>query len=205
MNKPSVLSFAYGWGGFLVDLVRIARFRFTNPHSYVKFRNIDSVRRRTGADQFIETGTYRGVTARRAASVFGRVITIELDEELAAGAREYLADLPHVEVVQGDALQQLPEVLSRPELDNMVVLLDGHFSGGETAMGAVLEPAVEAISQLSTVRDKVGGFIVDDFRDFGRAGFPKKSELLAAIEEHFLSHGYEMTVHLDQVLVWKNT
>lgn len=204
MNKPGPFSFVYGWGGYLVDLYRIARARFSHPHSYIKFRNIDSLRRRTGATQFIETGTYRGVTSRRAARIFRKVLTIELDPTLAAESRRQLSDLRHVEVIEGDAMKELPKLLARPDVTDTIIFLDGHFSGSGTALGDMAEPAVEEITMLAAAREKILGIVIDDFRDFGRPGFPAKSQLLEAIERHFLPHGYDMTVFLDQVLVWRS-
>jgi predicted O-methyltransferase YrrM len=43
---------------------------------------IDALRKRTGAKQFMEAGTYLGLTAERCGRVFERVYTIELDHEL---------------------------------------------------------------------------------------------------------------------------
>ena len=97
----------------------------------------------------IESGTYRGVTAARCARQVAKVYTIELDKELAAGATMYLRGCLNVEVIQGDALVELPRILARAEVRDVLVFLDGHFSGGETALGDLAEPAVEQIKALS--------------------------------------------------------
>lgn len=206
MNRPSIWSYWNGLGGFLVDLYRIARFRFRNPHSHAKLGNINSVRRLTGATTLIETGTYRGITARRASKLFQRVITIELDHELATASKEYLADRPNIEVIEGDALKEVTKVLARPEIDRVVLFLDGHYSGGETALGDLAEPAVEEVKILAPFREKILGIVVDDFREFGtQPGWPRKSELIASLENEFVRFGYDLAVHLDQVLVWRTT
>lgn len=199
MNKQG--SHFAAWGGHLVDLWRLVRFQQRNPYSYSKFRNIKSAARRTGATQMIETGTYLGNTAMRCAPHFQKLYTIELDKDLAASAAAYLAKRKNVEVIQGDALAELPKILERPEVKDLLVFLDGHFSGGITAHGDVPEPACEEIEVLGRFKDKIRSIVIDDFRCFGNdAGWPTKSALLHSVETHF-NDGFDISVHLDQVLV----
>jgi hypothetical protein len=191
--------------GHLVDIWRFIRFDYENPHSYSKFRNILSVARKTGAHQFVETGTYLGRTTRWAAAHFERVVTIELDRELAARASNALSGLRNVEVLQGDAVVRLREVMARPETRNALVYLDGHFSGGVTARGALDEPACEALEVLVPYREKVRAVVIDDFRTFGiEFPTPSKADLLRSVERHF-GERFDIIVHLDQVLVLRRS
>lgn len=199
MNKQG--AFFSALGGHAIDLFRLLAFDVRNPHSLSKLRNIDAVRRKTGARMMIETGTFLGVTAARAARVFEKVVTVELDQTLADKARAYLRPLPNVEVITGDALAELPKILARPDMEDVLVFLDGHFSGGETAHGDIAEPAVLEVDVLAQFRDKIRGIVIDDFRCFGtEAGWPTKGELIATVERHF-NDAFDITVHLDQVLV----
>lgn len=193
--------FLRGFAGWLLDLLRISRFTFRNPHSYTKYKAIRALARRTGARNFIETGTYRGTTTLRCARHFDKVYTIELDERLAEAATKRLAKYSNVRVIRGDAVQELRRLLEDRSLSDLLVFLDGHFSGGETALGDVPEPALEALDLLAEHRDRVRGIIVDDFREFGQSGWPRKSSLIAAAEDAFAAHGYQIAVHLDQVVV----
>jgi hypothetical protein len=198
MNRPGAHFQAVA--GHLVDLYRLATFRFLNPHSYTKFRQLKNVARQVGARTVIETGTYRGVTARRCSSAFERVYTIELDQALAAESTRYLADRKNVEVIQGDGLVKLPEVMARPDVKDVLVFLDGHFSEGITAKGDHAEPAVLEVIALGQFKEKLRGIVIDDFRLFGAVdGYPPKSVLVRSIEEHF--PGWNLAVHLDQVIV----
>lgn len=186
--------------GMVVDFVELARFRFATMRSLNKFRQIKHEAVRVGATTLIETGTYLGVTTRRCASAFDRVLTVELDEQLARQASAYLADLPHVEVLQGDAVEWLPKLLDRSDVDSVFLFLDAHFSSGVTACGDHPEPALLELEIIARHLPKVRGFIIDDFRSFGvEPGFPKKSELLAACERLF--PGFDLRVHLDQVIL----
>jgi hypothetical protein len=189
--------------GHLVDLYRISSFDFSNPHSYTKFRTIISTKKKTQAKNIIETGTYLGVTTRRCASHFEQVHTIELDAELARKATDFLRPQKNVCVHQGDALEILPLILQR-DMSDILIFLDGHYSGGETACGSMPEPAIEEINIISYFKTKVKAIIIDDFRLFGaEQGFPSKSNLFKAIEEQLPE--FELVVHLDQILITRRS
>jgi len=199
MNKQG--AYLQALGGHCLDLYRLVTFDLGVPHSYSKFRQIDAVRKKTGARMMIETGTYLGVTARRCSHTFEKVYTIELDPALHAQASSWLSVRPNVEVILGDALEKLPTVLARDDVDDVLVFLDGHFSGGVTALGDHPEPAVLEIEVLAKYQDKIRAVIIDDFRCFGvDPGWPKKSELIASIERS-LGDRFDMSVHIDQVVL----
>jgi hypothetical protein len=113
---------------------------------------------------FIETGTYRGGTARWAASHFDRVISIEADRELHSAARKRLASYANVDLRLGqsqDVLTTLMSELSRPAL----VWLDAHWSGGITAGEAAECPLLEEIAAVDAgVMENV--VLIDDARYF---------------------------------------
>lgn len=200
MNQQA--SYLHALGGHAKDLLDLAKFKIINPHSWSKFRQLKAVAGRTGADCLVETGTYLGNTAMRCSRAFRRVYTIELDEKLYEHARRYLSSRENVTCIQGDATIELPKVLCAPDCNNAVLFLDGHFSNNETAHGDVPEPACELLASLADHRDKIKGIVVDDFRLFGvESGWPRKSELLRAAEDHF--PGYRLAVHLDQLTIEK--
>lgn len=200
MNCPSI-SWLAGPAGHMVDLARIWMFRYAPPHSYSKYRQIIAAARRTGARVLVETGTYKGVTTRRCLPHFGKVITIELDTTLAAGAKSRFKSWQNCEVIQGDAAQEVARILERADMDgDILFFLDGHFSGGDTACGQEPEPALDVLRTIAAKKKLVAGIIVDDFREFGtQGGWPTKTQLIAAAESLFAE--FDLVVHLDQLLI----
>jgi len=188
--------------GHAIDLFRLVTFDVSNPHSYSKFRTLKSVQRRTGAKTLIETGTFRGVTTRRCARQFERIFTIEIDPQLAAAAAKYLKPFPHISVIEGDAQREVLQILSGSEARDVLIFLDGHYSGAGTGRGEKPEPAADILEALGKHVDSIAGIVVDDFREFGAApGWPKKWELIRSAEEVFVPRGFRLTVHLDQLLL----
>lgn len=188
--------------GYLLDLWRVARGHPVNPHSLSKLRIINAARIRSGATQMIEVGTYLGVTANRCAKLFRRVHTIELSETLYLRAKDVLANQENVEIYLGDGRHWIERILQSSEASDVLVFLDGHFSGGITARGNVPEPALEEIAILSRFQSKIAAIVIDDFRNFGvEQGTPSKSALLASLERYFPERQYQICVHLDQCIV----
>jgi len=186
--------------GYWLDLYRLSRARFVNAHSYLKFVHLRAVARRCGASTFIETGTYRGVTAYRCSFVFKSVFTIEIQPELATAAATFLARRPNVRVICGDAVSELGRVFQNNTFDSALVYLDGHFSGGVTGCGGLPEPALEEMRVLAEFKSRIGAIVIDDFRSFGvEPGFPQKSELLRAAEDLFGE--YALSVNYDELAI----
>lgn len=197
-------TFFHALGGHCIDLWRMAAFDPGVPYSLSKLRQLRAVGRRTNSRMFIETGTYLGNTARRASYLFEKVITIEVEPKIYEKAKPYLDSRPNIECLLGDCNKLLPEVLDREDVSDCVIFLDGHFSGGETGMADMKEPAVHEIESIAQRRNKVNGIVIDDFRMFGRGrDMPSKSELFRAIEHHLPE--YVVSVNLDQVLIEKKS
>lgn len=201
MNNPLYTPIA-GPLGHLLDIYRLLTFRYANPHSYTKYRQIVAASRRTGARTLIETGTYRGVTTRRCIGNFDRVYTIELDPTLAREAQRRLGRFANCTVIEGDAATEVKRLLDTGNIGNdLLVFLDGHFSGVDTAHGDQAEPAIDVLDAIARHRDRVAAIVIDDFREFGtQKGWPTKGQLLTALERLFPAEYFDILVHLDQAL-----
>jgi hypothetical protein len=196
-----------GIAGHLVDLGKMANGSLKNPHSYTKFLTIVRLQKKLKCQVFLEAGTFKGVMADRCSKVFERVITIELDSRLAEDSKKYLSPRKNVMVVDGDASLEIPKVfnlISAP--DRMIVYLDGHFSGGETACGDVPEPALIILEKMASSIEKIGAIVIDDFRSFGtEKGCPSKAALIAALEQHYYSKGFDIIIQADQVIAQRTS
>jgi hypothetical protein len=123
----------------------------------------EDLRDRLGLARAIETGTYRGRGTRLLASVYPRVVTIEVAPQLAREAQEALADVSGVEVRAGSSRDVLPELIdaATPTL----YWLDGHWSGGQTG-GADDECPVLAELSAIALGHPDDCILIDDARLF---------------------------------------
>ncbi len=185
-----------------LDLLDIARMRFTNPHRYTKFLIIRSLSRRTRSDTLIETGTYTGVMAYYFSFQFDRVYTIELDPRMARRASQFLACRKNVSVLQGDVEELLEPTLQNLPEGRVLLFLDAHYCGEETARGEVSDPIIQELEVASRYLDKIGGIVIDDFRTFGtEPDTPSKSSVLNCVEQIFPNEQFDTRVHLDQIII----
>ncbi len=198
MNDPT--SFVEPIGGYVLDVVAKLRNRPFVPHSLTKLHNIKLCRDLTGVTTVVEVGSYRGVTARRLSYLFPRVITIEIDPALHAIAKGHCASRKNIELLLGDGAELLPKIAASN--DNMLIFLDGHFSGGTTGQGNEPEPVLKELDLLREDLANIGAVVVDDFRLFGvEPGWPRKSEVMRKLEETFEDPAWRLIVQYDQFLV----
>jgi len=131
------------------------------------------LRDRLGLGRAIETGTYRGRSARILAGLFPQVVTIEVDAALVAAASRALSGLPNVTVVHGSSGVELTRLVD-PDTRTLY-WLDGHFSGGVTGGGEAECPLLDELAAIA------GGHpedcvLIDDARLFLAPPPPPYSE-----------------------------
>ncbi len=123
-----------------------------------------SLREKTGAGDFIETGTYHGNTAAWAIGHFSRVTTIELSPEFHAAAQRRFQAQPRLRVLFGHSVGLLPDVLAGLT-QPAIFWLDAHWSGGETAGRDAECPVLGEIGIINASRH-THAIMVDDARLF---------------------------------------
>jgi hypothetical protein len=156
----------------------IRKGRTLPPPHCVKQKTVLSFRKKFRLSVFIETGTYLGEMVEAARHSFERVYSIELSNALHRRAVSKFEADPHVFLVQGDSGERLKEVLD--QLDRPALFwLDGHYSGGNTAMGKTETPIVEELRLIflhPRVREHV--ILIDDARLFiGQGDYPSIDRL----------------------------
>ena len=117
----------------------------------------------------IETGTYLGDSTRLLATIFREVHTIELSPKYHSLAQENLKDVSGIRFYLGDSGLWVEKILQTIQ-EPVVVFLDAHWAGGDTACGAEEVPLLRELQSLTT-RSYPDLLIIDDVRLIGRSGF----------------------------------
>ncbi|MEM1102729.1 MAG: hypothetical protein AAGH48_01330 [Pseudomonadota bacterium] len=155
-----------------------------------------------GCDVFIESGTFKGDTARRMASLFKTVVTIERDAQLHSEARER-HPISNITFISGDSRDELARVL--PKDVNCLVWLDAHWSGHGT-YGEGDECPLLAELQVIFDSTKTATVLIDDARLFlappppphHAAAWPSIDQVVRAIPDD-----YRIIVRDDVIYVLK--
>jgi hypothetical protein len=133
-----------------------------------------------GSRILVETGTYYGETLKALHSTFAELHSIELSAEFFRQARERFGGDSKIHLWQGDSGDVLPDVLkvlNKPAL----FWLDGHYSGGPTALGSEVTPIMRELRAIAQHPLQAAHIVVvDDARLFnGEGGYPTLEELQA--------------------------
>jgi hypothetical protein len=135
----------------------------------VDLRLAADLRDRLKLRRVVETGTFRGITARSLASLFDSVITIELSHTFHQRAAIALSDLPHVQALLGRSAEVLHTATDR-EIPTLY-FLDGHWSAGDTDGVTDQCPVLEEIMAIGRGHP-YDCLIIDDARLFTAAPPP---------------------------------
>lgn len=158
---------------------------------------------RIGATWFVETGTYMGDTLWFMRNAVAKLLSIEVQPELAAIARRRFRSTPQVEIVIGDSATELATVVKR--IDGPCLFwLDGHYSAGMTGRGIKDCPIFEELAAINSIQDRPFSIMIDDARCFGTdPAYPSIAELRRATDKLFPNH--EFNVWNDVIHITKNS
>ena len=170
------------------------------PHA-VKVETVLACARRHGIRRLVETGTFEGEMVRKVRGAFASLVTIELSPALAAEARRKLEPYSGITVLDGDSAEILPRVLAELR-DPALFWLDGHYSGGATARGALETPLLEELRVIAAHARGVPGHVVliDDARLLGTGDYPTRDRVEAILGETM--RGYRLTIE-DDIARWE--
>lgn len=118
----------------------------------------------SGAQTFVETGTFTGQTTRWAADHFARVHTVERSQELFDLYSPDLSAIANVTPHLGDSRTVLPEIIEGLDATPAIHWLDGHWSGGPTAGEDDECPILDELECLASRQQDV--ILIDDARLF---------------------------------------
>ncbi len=178
----------------LSKIISAIKFRlrklFEKPQKEVPYEQkrsvISAVSKQAGYNTFIETGTFFGETIAFFKNDFQKLISIELQPELADKARRRFQNEEHISILEGDSgelLQTIVKQLKEPA----VFWLDGHYSsefmvGDELIKTAKSDTNTPIEKELDAILSSnlPHLILIDDARDFtGRYDYPT----LKAIEK----------------------
>ena len=153
---------------------------------------IRSKAREQGLRVFVETGTYRGEMLKALYEDFGKLISIELSEELFEAARAKFAAFPKIHLVQGDSGVKLREAI-KDLAEPALFWLDAHYSAGITAGAGMDAPIIKELSCLSSRPQPRDTILIDDARLFGwDFGYPKLKVIREYTAKHWPRHVFSV-------------
>lgn len=161
---------------------------------------------------FVESGTNRGDTPVRLYDEFETLHTIELDQKYYERFDKIIEERNYEKIINhfGDTIDIMPLILEQsisPE-ENTVFWLDGHWSGGDTALGVESCPLFEECTSIDNLyKPQIGIIIIDDYRLFGGswAGWDKISEktILSRFKNHKVEYKTDTTHDCMIILITK--
>lgn len=152
------------------------------PHA-VKQQVIRDMQQQFNTRILVETGTYMGDMVALQKDRFDKLYSIELSEKFYKRALRRFRNDKKITLLQGDSAYRLKEIM--PQLNGAALFwLDGHYSGGNTAMGEKECPVREELAFiLPDAKDHV--ILIDDARLFdGTHDYPTMEELQSLVNKY---------------------
>ena len=153
------------------------------PPHVVKQKAISFYRDKYHTPVLVETGTFLGDMVEAQKQHFRQVYSIELSKKLYSRAIKRFKDQPNIVLLQGDSGVRLKEITTQLK-EPALFWLDGHYSGGITAMGDKECPVREELAAI--LPDTKGHVIlIDDARLFnGTHDYPTMQELQSIVDKY---------------------
>ena len=162
------------------------------PPHIIKEELIRDFAKNFNTNTLIETGTYLGDMVQAMKKSFSRIISFELDQTLATQARERFDGDHHIEIIQGDSGKLLGEYLGGID-EPCLFWLDGHYSGGITAKGALETPIKNELTAILSHPVDGHVILIDDARCFtGENDYPTLDELKSFVAERKPEHNFSV-------------
>jgi hypothetical protein len=171
------------------------------PH-YVKQNTIREYANRYGIKAFIETGTFLGIMVNSMKNEFVKVISIELSELLYLRAKKLFSHNKNIEILLGNSEELLPIAISNIK-QPCLFWLDGHYSGGITALASSETPIVKEITAILNHPVTNHILLIDDARLFtGQRDYPTIDELKELLDK--LGVKYHFEIKDDIIIIFRN-
>lgn len=170
------------------------------PH-IIKQNIIKEYSKRFNIKVFIETGTFLGIMINSMKNEFEKLISIELSEPLYDRAKKLFKANSNIEILIGNSADVLPIAIR--DIDQPCIFwLDGHYSGGITAIANLETPIIRELTTIFNhpVKDHV--ILIDDAHLFiGQRDYPTIEELKSLLDKHMIHYHFE--IKEDIIIIFK--
>jgi hypothetical protein len=139
----------------------------------LKMELLQKLKAISGAEVFIESGTYLGNTTALAAEIFDEVHSIEIFSELYSKAKQRFLRNLNVSMYLGDSPEVMSLILPRIQ-KRTLFYLDGHYNGGNTGKGKKNTPILEEIAAIRDTGRTDSVILIDDICNFQESKYPKR-------------------------------
>jgi hypothetical protein len=147
------------------------------PPAVVKRQNLAAFGAAFGISTLVETGTFMGGTMYALKDQFKTLYSIELSPELVRRARRRFSAFPQINILEGDSGEVLGRLIPK-FTEPALFWLDGHYSGGITALAQIETPIVKELRTILEHPVKNHVILIDDARLFdGTHDYPTIDEL----------------------------
>lgn len=169
---------------------------------------IETIQKKLQPSIFFETGTYKGDTVFQQLNNFGKIISVELGEELWKEAASRFKDNQHVAIIHGDSSQVLAEMQEALSKESVVYWLDAHWCVDAGVAGDKSQcPLLRELSSIHSLNKK-SIIIIDDARLFLApplppheiSEWPSLSQVIHSLFE--LSKSHELMVVNDMIVYY---
>lgn len=169
------------------------------PPHIIKQKNLLHYKTKYNLKIFVETGTFNGDMIEAMKDHFDELYSIELYQPLFEKAEKRFKSQKNITIIQGDSGKKLKSIMKhidRPAL----FWLDGHYSGGETALSEKETPIFEELLCILESKDYQHVIVIDDARLFGTdLSYPTINELNTLVTSR--RNNLEITVEYDSIKI----
>lgn len=171
------------------------------PHK-VKQQTIKRLATENNIKTFVETGIFLGKMIEAMIPHFDKIYSIELSQPLFDRAKEMFQNNKNVELVFGDSGEKIVDVLNKINTP-AIFWLDGHYSGGITALADIETPVIAEIRNVIAHPVKNHIMMIDDARLFtGTRDYPTIDEVKRVVKS--LDSGLDISLEHDFIIIKRN-
>ncbi|MDO1448847.1 hypothetical protein Q0590_21395 [Rhodocytophaga aerolata] len=171
------------------------------PIHIVKQREIKKYTGIYNIKTLVETGTYQGNMVEAMKNNFDAIFSIELDEDLQEKAKKKFSAYNHIRILKGDSSEVIGNLLTNVIKERCLFWLDGHYSGGVTAKGALNTPVLQELIHIKNHIIKNHIILIDDLHCFdGTNDYPTLEALKKFAQENFPRHNIQTAYNIIYLL-----